>query len=656
MKVVPIALLFTVVAGRSVPAAETEYRHSRESTAAVETAVVEYVNVAQLPDEWRTHAERTGYEETGRYDEAVAFCRKLADFSPYAKYMSFGTSGEGRELPLLVLSKDRRFEPDVRGRPAQALVRAADSSMQDFALDSRAELVLAAEQRAAGPLSSKPRVLLQCCIHAGECEGKDASLALARDILVTGVHAALLNGLDLLIIPIFNVDGHERFGPYNRLNQNGPREMGWRTTAVNLNLNRDYMKADAVEMQAWLGLWMAWAPDLLLDSHATDGSDCQYDMFYTASIGPGLDSGISEWTQKIYLPELLAGLGADGHLAIDYCFPRDQRDLTKGFATWSGFAPRLSHCYAALCNRPSILVETHSLKPYPRRVQTTYDTMRHTLECVNRHAGELRAAVCAADARAVETRGGETDGAVPLRWRSSEESQPIVYKALEQTFRPSEITGGEVVVYGKKPVDVETVMCNQVCVDQSVTPPAAYLIPPQWSEAIKRFDLHGLEYFRLAEKRALPVRIYEFQNVKFPTRPHEGRFSPKYEVRARDEMREFAAGTVVVPMNQPRAKIAAHLLEPQAPDSFVAWGFFNAIFEQKEYAEAYIMEPLAQRMLDEDAALRQEFVNRLKDADFAGNAGARLNFFYRRSRYWDAAMNVYPVGLLFDASLLSGLR
>jgi hypothetical protein len=636
MNVALIALMWGLLGGdfptsKSNDSGKTDAREAAES----------YIASGQLPDEWRTLAERTNYDETARYDETVAFCRKLAEFSPYAKYTSFGLSGEGRELPLLILSKDRRFEPERR---AVALAGASGS-------DSEVSSATGGRR-----YSGKPRVLFQSCIHAGECEGKDASLALARDILVTGVHADLLDGLDLLIMPIFNVDGHERFGPYNRLNQAGPREMGWRTTAVNLNLNRDYVKADAVEMQGWLRLWTVWTPDLFLDSHTTDGSDCQYDVFYTATTGAGLDPDISSWTQNTWLPELLAGLTADGHLAIEYCFARDERDLTKGFSTAMGFVPRYSHGYGALCNRPSILLETHALKPYGRRVQTTYDMMRHTLESVNRHADELRKAVCAADARATERCGGGSDGTIPLRWRRTDASRPIVYKALEQTFRPSDVLGSEVVQYGTRPVDIETVLCDQGCVEKSVAPPAAYLIPPQWSAVIQRLDLHGVQYFRLPERVALCVRTYRFEGVKFATEPFEGRFGPKFNLTTSEETRDFAAGTVVVPMGQPRARIAAHLLEPEAPDSLVGWGFFNAIFEQKEYAEDYALEPIAQRMLNEDAALRQEFEKLLESPEFAGNAHARLDFFYRRSRYWDAALNVYPVGLLFEGALLARLR
>ena len=193
---------------------------------------VGYTRHDQVPDNWRTKAERTGYAETDRYDDDVGFCRRLVRASRFAHVTSFGRTGEGRELPLLILSRDRAFTP------------------------------------AAARQTGKLVVLLQNCIHAGECVGKDASLELARDILITGAHGDLLDNVIVLIMPIFNADGHERFGPFNRINQNGPKEMGWRVTATNLNLNRDYTKADAVEMQAWLRTWVAWEPrPLFRQSH-----------------------------------------------------------------------------------------------------------------------------------------------------------------------------------------------------------------------------------------------------------------------------------------------------------------------------------------------------------------------------------------------------
>ena len=162
-----------------------------------------------------TRFERSGGLETPRLAETMLECRALAKASSWVSETSFGKGPQGRELPLVIVDKDRHFDPS------------------------------------SAKASGKAIVMIQACIHAGECEGKDAGILFLRDLVVTKKFAPLLDRLTFLFIPIFNVDGHERFGAFNRINQNGPKEMGWRTNATNLNLNRDYLKADAPEMRAW---------------------------------------------------------------------------------------------------------------------------------------------------------------------------------------------------------------------------------------------------------------------------------------------------------------------------------------------------------------------------------------------------------------------
>lgn len=581
-----------------------------------------YIDPGPLPDHWRTKAERTDYEQTGRYDQVVGFCRRLAAASPHARYTSFGRSGEGRELPLLILSQDQDFTPQAA--------------------------------RASGKLL----VLLQNCIHPGECAGKDASLELARDIVITGVRQELLDEVNLLIMPIFNPDGHQRFSPYRRINQNGPAEMGWRVTSINLNLNRDYTKADAAEMQAWLRTWAAWQPDLFFDNHTTNGSDHQHVLFYSATVGRLGAEPIANWTKRTLLPAILPALEADGHRPFPYGGPRDRKDLSQGINAYSAYTPRFSAGYAAICNRPSILVEAHALKPYRQRVRATYDIMLHTLEELNRRPVALRDAIHAADEQAVKTLGGDgPDGRVVLREESSDDAEPIVYQAVEFNLRTSDITGNEVIEYSDRPMDVETRLYHQTRTAATVVPPAAYLVPPQWIEVIRRLELHGIECFRLDRPERLDVGSYRFEDVTFASRPYEGRLNPRHQTVATRETRDFVAGTVVVPLDQKRAKVAVHLLEPEAPDSLIAWGFFNAIFERKEYAEGYVMEPIARRMLAEDPELKREFEEKLRaNEGFAKSPGARLDFFYRRSPYWDEKLNVYPVARLTDEALLDRLR
>ena len=583
--------------------------------------VMGYIGPEALPAEWRTKAERTDYVETDRYDAVVVFCRRLAQASPCALFTSFGCTGEGRKLPLLILSRDRAFTPEAAHKTGKLIV------------------------------------LLQNCIHAGECAGKDASLELARDILFTGVHRDLLDEVILLIMPIFNADGHERFGPYSRINQNGPKEMGWRVTATNLNLNRDYTKADAVEMRAWLRTWVGWEPDLFFDNHVTDGSDHQYVLLYSAVTNELTAGPVAAWLRETLFPNILPALELAGHEPFPYGGPRDRRDLSKGIGTFSTPSPRFSHGYGAICNRPAILVEAHALKTYGQRVRATYDIMLHTLKELNRRPGLLREANRLADQHSIDWRGAcESGGEVVLELEPTDESVAISYKAVEFDLRESEITGAEVIDYSDQPMEVQTKLFNGVRVTKTVAPPAAYLVPPQWTEVIERLKLHGVQFFRLERPEQLEVESYRFENIEFPEGSFESRFRPSYETVAKRERRDFIAGTVVVPLNQKRAKVAVHLLEPEATDSLVAWGFFNAIFEQKEYAETYAMEPIARRMLAEDPELKREFEEKLRtDEEFAKDPRARLYFFYRRSPYWDEKLNVYPVVRLLDEAALAQL-
>lgn len=583
---------------------------------------VTYVAPDALGDEWRTKAERTNYQETDRYDACVDFCRRLAEASPFAHYTSFGRSGEGRELPLLILSSSQDFTPQSAHH------------------------------------HDKLVVLAENCIHPGECCGKDAALELARDILITGARKDLLDHVNLLILPIFSPDGHERFGPYNRINQNGPREIGWRVTADNLNLNRDFIKADTVEMQAWLRLWDAWQPDLFFDIHTTNGSDHQYTLFYSATVGAFLAEPVAAWMNETFFPSVIPILEADGHGPFPYSNPRNRKDLTQGIQAWPVHTPRFSTGYGAICDRPSILIEAHAYKTYEQRVRAAYAVLQRTLEELNRRPDALRDAIRLADQQSVQRRGSYGDGGeVVIRLAQTEESEPILYRAVEFDVRHSDISGGEIIDYSDRPMDVETRLYDHARVEKSIVPPAAYLIPPQWTAIIDRLEWHGLELFRLKEAHELEIDSYRFEDVTFRARPYEGRFPPDYTAVPTHETRRFVAGTVVVPLNQKRAKLAVHLLEPDAPDALVKWGLINAIFERKEYAAAHNLEALAQRMLAEDPELKREFDERLaSDEEFANDPGARLEFFYRRSPYWDQRYNVYPVARLMDETVLARLQ
>ncbi len=563
-----------------------------------------------VPPEWRTHAEQTDYCETPRYDETVAYCRKLAANSPLIRYVEFGRSGEGRALPLVIAATGDTFTP------------------------------------AGARHANKVVVLIQANIHAGETDGKDAGLALLRDIAITKTRASLLDHAVVLFIPIYNVDGHERRSPFNRINQNGPAEIGWRANATNLNLNRDYMKADAPETRAWLRLWNEWQPDLFIDCHVTDGADFRYDVTYQYEAGDNVPAPLRDWWRTAYEGRIVPAAETAGRLFSTYLVFRDNRDpVHKGVEGFIG-TPRFATGYTPLRNRPGLLIETHMLKDYRTRVLGTYDLLRAALEEVNRDPDSLVRAGRAADEQVVsEGRTYDPARKIALRIDFTEKSVPRLIKGIEFHIELSGVSGAARVVYGTKPFDYTVPFFNETHPTVAVVPPLYYIIPPQWAAVIDVLAAHGLQMQRLAAPMTIDVESYRFSDVKWGGSSFEGRVLVTQKNQAVREQRLYPVGSVVVPMAQAGARVALNLFEPDAPDSFVAWGFFNSIFEQKEFGESYVLERLAREMLAKDEHLRREFEQRVaNDPKFAASARDRLTFFYERSPYWDRQMNLYPVG------------
>src|SRR5258705_2424161 len=564
-----------------------------------------------VPSEWQTHAEKTNYRETARYSETIAYAEKLAQASSLIEYQTFGKSGEGRDLPLLIASDGETHTSTAARRAGKAVI------------------------------------LIQACIHAGEPDGKDAGLALLRDIAITRSLPGLLNQVVLLFIPIYNTDGHERFSPYNRINQNGPAEMGWRTTTSYQNLNRDYMKADTPETRSWLRLWREWQPDLFIDCHVTDGADYQYNITYQSEHHEGVAPAVLAWEQEVIDGKVAPATEAAGNIVSWYLEFIDNRDLSQGIRDFNG-SPRFSTGYTPLRNRPGILIETHMLKDYRSRVIGTYDFLRFTLAEVSQNPDRLLRVGREADEQTVAMGTWyNASRRFPLDYELTDVPTPYHLKAVEYYTEESEISGDLRVVFGKKALDLTVPLYRTFRVRTAVVPPLYYVVPPQWQSVIDLLKAHGLHLKTLAQQTVLTVESYRFSNAKWPSGPFTGRQMPSFTAEPIQESRTFPAGSALVSLAQPLAKVAMNLLEPQAPDSLVAWGFFNAIFEQKEYAEHYILEDLAREMMAQDSAWRREFEQRLAaDPEFASNPGERLQFFFRRSPYWDAQKDVYPVARL----------
>ncbi len=552
-------------------------------------------------DPWVTPAELTDLTDSPSYSETMAWLHRLVAAAPQLQMLSIGTSPEGRELWLVVASQEGARSP--------------------------------AELRANG----RPTLFAQAGIHSGEIDGKDAGMMLLRDMTVAGSKTRLLDGANFLFLPIFSVDGHERASPWGRINQRGPLRQGWRTNARNLNLNRDYAKLDTPEMQAVVAFLEKWPVDLYLDIHVTDGADYQYDITFGWNGPHRYSPSSATWLERALRPALDHALAAQGHVPGPLVFPVDAQDLAQGNRVWTA-SPRYSNGYGDVRHLPTVLVENHSLKSFRRRVLGTYVLLESCLKVLAEQGDSLRAAVDADKARRRDP--------VPLAWKAPGDTQHrMEFKAIRAERALSEISGSRYVRWTGQAVALEIPVISANEVSESVSRPTAYWLPPAWPQVIERLRLHGIQMEKISVPRDIEVEMYRLKNAVLATTAYEGHVRVEQTTPTIEKRHvTFPAGSVRVPTNQALGDLAILLLEPRSTDSFYQWGFFLEVLSRTEYGEAYVVEPLARKMLAADPELRREFRQRLAaDNEFRGSPRERLDFFYRRTRYYDDRYLLYPV-------------
>jgi hypothetical protein len=534
--------------------------------------------------------------------------------------------------------------------------RSAEGRIMRGLMFSRSGALTPAELRA----KAIPLLMIQGGIHPGESDGKDAGFAALRELLADASSNALLERIAVLFVPAFNTDGHERVGRWNRPNQNGPSETGWRTTAQNINLNRDYMKADTPEMRAMLRLIDTWDPLLCADLHVTDGADFEPDI--SLQVEP-LNQGDANLrlSGRQMRDALIARLTQLGSIALDF-YPdlASTDDPASGFAL-TVYSPRFSTGYFPQRNRFSVLVETHSWKDYAHRVRVMRNTITGLAELVAAQGRNWLELAHQADQAAMKLGGSEMPLDFASSWRepaqaggatpdrdASTQARTIEFRGYAYTRTPSPISGSLVTTYDPKTPQIWRVpLRDQVEVSISATVPlGGYVVPAAFAADIApRLDAHGVAFSRLrGGKDKFKAKAYHATEVSFSAAPFEGRMRARLTGAWRDELYLPQDGALFVPSAQPLARLVVALFEPQAPDSFAAWGSFNACFEQKEQMEPYVAEQIARNMMDADPHLAAEFRSRCEhDAKFAASPVLRLEFFLRRHASWDTRYNLYPV-------------
>lgn len=559
-------------------------------------------------DPWITPAERMGLSSTPDYEETVTWLRKLVSASAELEMVSIGKSLQGRDFWMVIASADRIFTAD--------------------------------ELSATG----KPLLLAHSGIHAGEIDGKDAGLMLLRDMTVAGKRKDLLARANFLFIPILNVDGHERRSAFNRINQRGPTQMGWRTNARNQNLNRDFTKLDTAGVRALIRVFRQWKPDLYLDLHVTDGADYQYDITFGGNGRKGWSPAIGSWIEDIYRPAISAVLSENGHQPGGLIFAANGMDMKDGILSWSGDA-RYSNGYGDAIHLPSVLVENHSLKPYKRRVLGTYVLLAETLGLLANEKDSLREAIRADQQQRPKS--------IALKYEANENLVPekVPFKGIRSQRYQGRASGAEVVRWTGQSQEesIPRIYITQPGVMVDI--PSAYIVPAAWSDIVERIALHGIEIEQLSAPLNTRAEVYRLPDAgiaepsDWTPNPFEGhiRIDPGVPVKQEIET-TFPAGSYRISTDQPLRKLLVLMLEPQAPDSFLQWGFFLEIFTRTEYAEAYVLEPLAQKMMETDEALKTRFEQKLEsDESFAASRYQRLLWFYQQTPFFDREYLLYPV-------------
>ncbi len=547
---------------------------------------------------WVTAAELTGLSDSPDYAGTLSYLTKLVDSSELLALEQFGVSAQGRPLMLV--------------KASTALHKIAQNPQ-------------------------RPLLLVQAGIHSGEIDGKDAGLMLLRDI-AHGDKAALLANTDLLFIPVLSPDGHERRSRFNRMNQRGPVQQGWRATAQNLNLNRDYAKVDAPEMQALLSVINRYQPDLYVDVHVTDGEDYQYDITYGFNEPfAAISVNSASWLSKLYRPAIDAALADAGHIPGPLVFGIDRMDFSKGISGWTA-SPRFSNGYGDVRHLPTILVENHSLKPYRQRVLGTYVLLEHSLKLLNEQ-GKALIMARQADMNARPQR-------MVLSYKASEQPDHLDFKGMGYEVKQSDISGasyvhwtGEPKLYPQLPLYWDNVA------DEEVAIPKAYWLGPEQQAVLARLKLHGIEFSTLDKPQKISLQQLSVTAYQFADKPFEGRFMLRSASFNRSNVsRTLPVGWVKVSTDQPLGRLAVALLEPTAPDSFFSWGFFPGMFERTEYFEPYAIEPLIAQMLAKQPELQQQFDQALAQDDaLRNNPRERYNWFYRQMPYYDQQYLQYPV-------------
>ncbi|MBX2979265.1 MAG: hypothetical protein KF905_08230 [Flavobacteriales bacterium] len=476
-------------------------------------------------------------------------------------------------------------------------------------------------------------------IHAGEPDGVDASLLLARALLHSDQYMGLLANTAVCIVPVYNVSGAQQRNSHSRANQNGPDAYGFRANARNLDLNRDFIKADARNTRDLLKALAHWDPDIYLETHVSNGADHQYVMELLTTHPDRLNWALVELLETRVKPEIQAWMDRRGHLMCPY-FETVKEFPEQGL---EGFldGPRYSSGHAGLRNRIGILSETHMLKPFEDRVNATFQLMLGTLAMMDRNGQRIQEF---REWSRVSVAKSDSFGFNYVLDTTHVEQLP--WKGYRAGHKHSAVSGLPRLFYDQsQPTDTVVPWMDRFTPTFTLKKPKAYLIPQEWREVIARLKLDDVPMEVLRERSTFTVEYQRIEDFSTVRSPYEGRYL-HYGISTTTEPGTYEArpGDALVPMGHATDRLVMEILEPRSSDSYFAWGFFDSVLQQKEYFSSYVFEDIAAELLARDPALRKALEERkVSDPVFAADARAQLDWVYKRSPYHEPGYRRYPV-------------
>ncbi|QLE01649.1 M14 family metallopeptidase [Galbibacter sp. BG1] len=556
--------------------------------------------VAQKPD-FTTEFEKSKGMETATYNETIAFYKRLAETYPSIKVLKQGETDSGKHLHLVLLNPDANFNlENVR--------------------------------------QNKLILFINNGIHPGEPDGIDATMMLYRDIAQGKTE--MPKHTVLATIPIYNIGGSLNRNSTSRTNQNGPAAYGFRGNARNYDLNRDFIKNDTKNAQSFAKIYHYLQPDVFIDNHVSNGADYQYVLTHLFTQHNKLGGAAGAYLQDQMMPDMIASLEKKDYDITPYVNVFNEVP-EKGFSQFYD-SPRYSTGYTTLWNTLGMMVETHMLKDYSKRVYGTYELMQSMIDIIEKDYKKI------AEVREATNQYFLNAEIYPIAWEVDKSNHSTLdFKGFEGEKVTSEVTGLQRLKYNRnKPFTKKVNYFDEFKPTKAVTIPEAYLIPKAYSRVIDLLKLNGVILTEPQKAEDISVQVYHIADFTTVGAPYEGHYLHKNTtVTASNETIDVDPGNYyLVSTNQPSIRYILETLEPEAADSFFNWNFFDTILQQKEGFSPYVWEDKALEFLNSNPEIKKEFkTKKTNDKEFAKNWYAQLDWIHKKSPNYEKAHLRYPI-------------